>query len=208
MSSTSTSSTEAAPRSSKQPSLAMTLMVVFFGTLLGAAAAAGGGFYLLSSGRISLGGSGSGQSAKQGKERSVVLEPIVANLADEGGHAFVRLGLRIELEDDGGTDAGAAAVAAPEAAAEPAKTAASGAASSKPGSATGAPAGGQAGAPGELESSIRDTVLTVLGRQKSTDLLGPDGKEHLKIELHEAIERGGVRVKVRDLFFTDFVVQS
>jgi flagellar FliL protein len=166
----------------------MTLAVVVLGTWIGVAGAGGVAYLLVKPGRTSLGASG--LSDAEGSDarpmRAITLAPVLANLADAGGHAYVRLGLRVEIAGTGAVQVQTAA-AGKDTANDTASDA--GASSS------------------ELESSIRDTVLAVLERQTSAYLLGPDGKEHLKIELKEAIERGAVRVDVKDLFFTDFLVQ-
>jgi flagellar protein FliL len=56
-------------------------------------------------------------------------------------------------------------------------------------------------------AAVRDTVLTVLGRQTADGLLAADGKEHLKTELKAALAEHNADLKVKDVFFTDFLVQ-
>ena len=56
-------------------------------------------------------------------------------------------------------------------------------------------------------AAVRDTVLTVLGRQTAEGLLAADGKEHLKAELKTALSEHNADLKVKDIFFTDFLVQ-
>ena len=56
-------------------------------------------------------------------------------------------------------------------------------------------------------AAVRDTVLTVLGRQTADGLLAADGKEHLKAALNEALVEHNKDLKVTDIFFTDFLVQ-
>jgi len=56
-------------------------------------------------------------------------------------------------------------------------------------------------------AAVRDTVLTVLGRQTADGLLAADGKEHLKTELKSALAEHNADLKVKDVFFTDFLVQ-
>jgi flagellar FliL protein len=56
-------------------------------------------------------------------------------------------------------------------------------------------------------AAVRDTVLTVLGRQTADGLLAADGKEHLKTELKSALVEHNADLKVKDVFFTDFLVQ-
>jgi flagellar FliL protein len=56
-------------------------------------------------------------------------------------------------------------------------------------------------------AAVRDTVLMVLGRQTADGLLAVDGKEHLKSELKAALSERNTDLKVKDVFFTDFLVQ-
>lgn len=157
----------------------MLLIVVMLGSLLGAGVAGGGVYFLMESGKFPVGATAEDGAVKamgEGSEHTMVLDPILVNLADEGGHAYLRLGLTLNVESDS------------------AKSATGGDAKSGKTS-------------NEQELAIRDTVLAVLGQQTSTWLLGPDGKEHLKIELREALAKHNAQVKVKDLFFTDFLVQ-
>ena len=176
--------------------MGMTIITVVLGTWIGLAGAGGVLYFLVKSGKIPVSAAQARGGSEANDTRSIMLEPILANLADAGGHAYVRLGLRVEISEAPGAESGAAAAPAGGEAASVEKAGAGKAA-----------AGEASKSSNDVESSIRDTVLEVLGKQTSAGLLGPDGKEHLKIELKEAIERGGVRVDVRDLFFTDFLVQ-
>jgi flagellar basal body-associated protein FliL len=54
---------------------------------------------------------------------------------------------------------------------------------------------------------IRDTVLTVLGRSKASDLLTPEGKEKLKKELVEALDERLPDLGILEVYFTEFIVQ-
>lgn len=56
-------------------------------------------------------------------------------------------------------------------------------------------------------AAVRDTVLTVLGRQTADGLLADDGKDHLKAALRAALAEHNADMKVVDVFFTDFLVQ-
>ena len=56
-------------------------------------------------------------------------------------------------------------------------------------------------------AAVRDTVLTVLGRQTADGLLAADGKDHLKSALNLALAEHNKDLKVTDIFFTDFLVQ-
>ena len=115
----------------------------------------------------------------------MVLEPILVNLADEGGHAYLRLGLTLDVEGNAaGPEAGQDAKDSKDS--KDAK---------------------DAKAPSEQDLAVRDTVLAVLGQQTSAWLLGPDGKEHLKIELKEALAKHNADLKVKSVYFTDFLVQ-
>jgi flagellar FliL protein len=54
---------------------------------------------------------------------------------------------------------------------------------------------------------IRDTVLTVLGRSKASELLTPEGKEKLKKDLLEALGERVPDLGVLEVYFTEFIVQ-
>lgn len=60
----------------------------------------------------------------------------------------------------------------------------------------------------ETAVAVRDTVLTVLGRQNAGNLLAPEGKEQLKLELKKALAEHNGGLKVGALFFTDFLIQQ
>ena len=145
------------------------LIVVMVGVWLGLAGGGAVAFFLIKSGKLPIAHAG---EATEAKGRSIVLEPILVNLADPGGHAYLRVGLTLEVV--------AESSAAPE-------------------------AGAKDKGP---DTAVRDIVLTVLSRQSSALLLGPDGKEHLKIELKEAITKSDLKMTVKDLYFSDFLVQS
>jgi flagellar FliL protein len=105
----------------------------------------------------------------------MVLDPILVNLADSSGGAYLRVGVTLAVPDKGAVkgekDDESKAVEK------------------------------------ETNPSVRDTVLTVLGRQTSEDLLGPDGKDRLKRELKKAIAERNAEIRVSDIFFTEFLVQ-
>ena len=61
--------------------------------------------------------------------------------------------------------------------------------------------------PDGVVAAVRDTTLTVLGRQSADDLLAVNGKEHLKVELKAALAKHNPELKVADVYFTDFLVQ-
>ena len=163
--------------------VALLLIVVMLGVCLSLALAGGAAYFLVKSGKLPLASMSPASTASLPSDpagRPMVLEPILVNLADEGGHAYLRLGLTLSVEGEathpeGGSDAN--------------------------------PSAAKDKAPTEEELAVRDTVLTVLGQQTSAWLLGPDGKEHLKIELKEALSRHNAQLKVKDIFFTDFLVQ-
>jgi flagellar FliL protein len=54
---------------------------------------------------------------------------------------------------------------------------------------------------------IRDTVLTVLAKSTSAELLTVEGKEKLKKDLLEALEERVPDVGVLEVYFTEFIVQ-
>ena len=56
-------------------------------------------------------------------------------------------------------------------------------------------------------AAVRDTALTVLGRQTANNLLSPHGKEDLKAELLKEFNQNNPDIKIRKILFTDFLVQ-
>jgi flagellar protein FliL len=112
---------------------------------------------------------------------AMVLEPLLVNLADGGGNAYLRVGLTLRVADPVGKGN------------EKTKDE-KGGVDSKSGKDADA-------------AAVRDTALAVLGRQTSEGLLAGDGKERLKAELKAAIAAHNRELKVTDLFFTEFLVQ-
>jgi flagellar FliL protein len=60
----------------------------------------------------------------------------------------------------------------------------------------------------ETVAAIRDTALTVLGKQTASSLLASDGKGKLKAELKNALAEHNGDLSVTALYFTDFLVQQ
>ena len=54
---------------------------------------------------------------------------------------------------------------------------------------------------------IRDTIIAVLAATKAQTLLTPDGKLQLKKTLREELNRRVPEMTVRDIYFTEFLVQ-
>lgn len=104
--------------------------------------------------------------------RLIALEPLLVNLADDGGSSYLRLSLTLQL---------------------------AGAAAKKDVSSN--------GGADDAVASIRDTALTVLGRQTAEGLLAQGGKELLRIELKKALDQRDPDLKVKQILFTDFLVQ-
>ena len=111
--------------------------------------------------------------------RAMVLEPLLVNLADAGGSSYLRVALTLRVAD---------------------------VADKKGAKASDEKSKNDKGAE-DAVAAVRDTVLTVLGRQTADGLLATDGKEHLKTELKAALAEHNADLKVKDVFFTDFLVQ-
>jgi flagellar protein FliL len=109
----------------------------------------------------------------------MVLEPLLVNLADGSGEAYLRIGLTLRVADIANN--------------EKAKDEKSG--------------DGKGISKDADTAAVRDTALGVLGRQTSEGLLAVDGKERLKAALKTALAEHNHELKVTDLFFTEFLVQ-
>ena len=64
--------------------------------------------------------------------------------------------------------------------------------------------GSQTGVP---IASIRDAIISVLATRHSEELLTPDGKQKLKQDLIATLNDRVPELGVRDIYFTDFLVQ-
>ena len=118
------------------------------------------------------------ESAGPSAARALVLDSLLVNLADNSGSAYLRVGMTLRVVD----------VAAKNGTKKDDK-----AVDNKMSK--------------DAEAAVRDTALTVLGRQTSEGLLAPDGKEKLKAELKTAMAKHNADLKIEDLFFTEFLVQ-
>lgn len=61
--------------------------------------------------------------------------------------------------------------------------------------------------PGIPIARMRDSILGVLTVSKADELLTPEGKVQLKKKLLEALSRDVPELGVRDIYFTEFLVQ-
>ncbi len=158
---------------------AVIIAVVVSVSLLG-----GAGYYLIKSGRLTLPASTpvaiKSAPALLPTTHELVLEPVVVNLEDGDGKAYLRVGLTLRIVDPDERKESKIKEENP-------KEARSGA---------------------EGEAAIRDTVLAVLGHQTVGDLLAANGKEQLKLALKAALVQHNPELKVADVFFTEFLVQQ
>jgi flagellar FliL protein len=138
-------------------------------------------YYLAHAGRLPMQG-GVAQKTEPlvlATTHAMVLEPLLVNLADGGGNSYLRVALTLRVADV--ADKKSAKVS-DEKGKDDKRT-------------------------DDATAAVRDTVLTVLGRQTADGLLAADGKEHLKAELRTALAEHNADLKVKDVFFTDFLVQ-
>lgn len=159
------------------------LLAVVAGGIIATAAVAGAMFFLARSGRLPMQTAAPAVVAPREPARiatrAIVLEPLLVNLADGDGAAYLRLGVTLRVVEE------------PLKKGEKPKE-------EKP---------KEPKVPSEEETALRDTMLTVLGGQTAPGLLAADGKERLKGELKAAIALHDPQVKVTEMFFTEFLVQ-
>jgi flagellar protein FliL len=157
------------------------LIAVVIGVVIAILSVGGVVYYLAHTGRLSMQG-GSMQKTEAvatAATHAMVLEPLLVNLADTSGSSYLRVALTLRVMD--GSD--------------------------KKGAKANDEKNKDDKGTDEAAAAVRDTVLTVLGRQTADGLLAADGKEHLKTELKAALAEHNADMKVKDIFFTDFLVQ-
>lgn len=154
-------------------------VAVVAGVLFATAGVGGVLYYALRSGKVPIRVSAvpPAAAAVPVKTHMMPLEPLLVNLADPSGSAFLRAGITLEIADPA-TEKG-----------EETKNA-----ETKPQGKDG-------------DAALRDTALAVLGGQTSDQLLAGGGKDLLKTKLKWAFAERNPQVKVADLFFTEFLVQ-
>ena len=81
------------------------MMAMLLAVVLGAGAVGGGIFYMIKSGKIGIPGQVvvtkvEAQEKEPAKSHPLVMEPILVNLQDTGGHAYLRVGLTLQVRDD------------------------------------------------------------------------------------------------------------
>ena len=175
-----------APAGSK-PAFVQLLVAIVAAVLICVLLLVGMVYYLAKSGRLgafTAGGSvtptvARAETIAAPSTHTVVLEPMVVNLADEDGKTYLRLGLTLRVLDPELKKDEKAKEEQP-----------------KEGKTT-----------SDADAAVRDTALEVLGHQRAETLLGTQGKEQLKTELKAAIAQRNPELKVTEVFFTEFLVQ-
>ena len=168
-----------APAPGKFPVVPL-LIAVVLGVVIATLAIGGLVYYMVRSGRLPLQHTAATKAEPVAPPPTHVmtLEPMLVNLADTGGNAYLRISMTLRVADE--TKGGKT---------KENESAASG-------------KGGDAAV-----AAVRDTALTILGRQSADGLLAVGGKERLKTELKTAFAANNRDMKVADVFFTDFLVQ-
>jgi flagellar FliL protein len=152
------------------------------GVLIAAVGVGGVVYYLAHTGRLPMQQGAAVQRAAVAPlitTHALVLEPLLVNLADSGESSYLRVSMTLRVADS---------VEKKDAKAKDEK-------------------GKDEKGSDDAAAAVRDTVLTVLGRESADDLLAASGKEHLKAALKTALAEHNADLKVTDIFFTDFLVQ-
>jgi flagellar protein FliL len=157
------------------------LLAVVAGVVIATLGVGGVVYYLAHTGRLPMqvGAAQKMETAVPVTTHAMVLEPLLENLADAGGSSYLRVALTLRIAD----------------------------AADKKGAKAKDEKGKDDRSSDEAVAAVRDTVLTVLGRQTADDLLAANGKEHLKAELKAAFAEHNSDLKLMDVYFTDFLVQ-
>jgi flagellar FliL protein len=170
----------AVPVAAKLPIVPL-LIAVVTGVVFSTLAVGAFVYYLAHAGRLPMQG-GAAQKTEPlvlAATHAMVLEPLLVNLTDGGGSSYLRVALTLRVSD----------------------------VADKKSAKTSDEKGKDDKRTEDAMAAVRDTVLTVLGRQTADGLLAADGKEHLKAELKAALAEHNADLKVKDIFFTDFLVQ-
>jgi flagellar FliL protein len=170
----------AAPAAAKFPIVPL-LIAVVVGVVIATLGVGGVVYYLAHIGRLPIQG-GAAQKTEAtipATTHVMVLEPLLVNLADAGGNSYLRVALTLRVAD----------------------------VIDKKGAKANDEKSNNDRGTDDAVAAARDTVLTVLGQQTVDGLLAADGKEHLKTELKAALAEHNADLKVKDVFFTDFLVQ-
>jgi flagellar FliL protein len=107
----------------------------------------------------------------------VAMEPFVVNLADQGASRYLRVNLSLVVEGEDAAKEG------------------------------GEGEGGGGGAEEVEKARLRSTILETLSQQTSDHLVTPDGKAELKKTIAEKAHEAAEQLKVKDVLFSEFVVQ-
>ena len=175
-----TAAIPASPTMAKIP-LVPLLIAVVAGVVMATIGVSSVMYYLVHTDKLPMKGSveKKTEAAVSATTHAVVLEPFLVNLSASGGSSYLRVALTLRVADDGEKK---------DAKAKDQKSE-----SDKNSD--------------ESEAAVRDTVLTVLGRQNADELLAVDGKDHLKTAVKAALTEQNPHLKVTAVFFTDFLVQ-
>lgn len=151
------------------------------GVLLATLGVGAGVYYLARTGRLPVqqGATHKVETTLPSTTHAMALEPLLVNLSDGEGNSYLRVALTLRVADVEATKGSNEREARPK----------------------------EDKLLNDSMASVRDTTLTVLGRQTADGLLALDGKEHLKADLKKAFAEHNGDLKVTDIFFTDFLVQ-
>lgn len=163
------------------------VLAIMVAVIASVGALGGAGFYLVKSGKLSLGGGATkveaAEKAEPAKTKLVALDPLLVNLADAGGHAYLRVGIVLREEEPEALKS-AKGKEVKEEKPEKGKVVIN-----------------------EADVMMRDVALSVVGHETADTLLAQDGKEGLKEELKKAMKERMPEVKLLDVMFTEFLVQ-
>ncbi len=168
-------STERAPSRTAKVGILSLLAAVVLGALLSTVLTVMLAYSLVHFGKLRTTAISPKEPENSSQTRFLTLEPVLVNLSDPGGNAYLRLGLIIQIED----------------VREQSKDKTNNTELNK-----------------DQIAVLRDTVLSVAGQEASNDLLSTKGKDNLKGLIRAALIKRDPQIKLKDLYFTDFLVQK
>lgn len=168
------------PATAKASSLGSILIAAVLAVVIGIAITAMGCIYVMRSGKLTVSATRNEDRPKTSSAKSypLVLEPLLVNLSDPTGNAYLKLSITLLVDEEDTKEISKAK--------EELENKEKGAAA---------------------RAAARDAILQAASSQTSADLLAVNGKDHLKSKISQSLAQRVPALHVSEVLFTDFLVQ-